>query len=124
MMGKVNQSGNVLQLQLQHAAAIKERGSGFDSVLREHLNKTSGVQFSKHAAARVEQRRIEVTGSFMEHLNQAVEKAQDKGAKNVVIISDRGAFIINVPNKTVVTTMSNQEMKENIFTNIDSAVLL
>lgn len=62
--------------------------------------------------------------SFLDNLQSAVEKARIKGAKDVVVISDKGAFIVNVPNNTVVTTMSGNEMKENIFTNIDSAVLL
>ena len=70
------------------------------------------------------QRGIEVTPSFLDDLQSAVEKARLKGAKDVVIISERGAFIVNVPNNTVVTTMSGNEMKDNIFTNIDSAVLL
>ncbi len=55
------------------------------------------------------QRGIEVTPSFLDDLQSAVEKARLKGAKDVVIISERGAFIVNVPNNTVVTTMS--EMK-------------
>ena len=82
------------------------------------------VRFSKHAAARVEQRGIEVTDNLLNDLNQAVGKAREKGAKDVVVIGQQGAFIVNIPNNIVVTTMTSQEMKQNIFTNIDSAVLL
>ena len=57
-------------------------------------------------------------------MNQAVEKAKAKGARDVVIIGKDGAFIVNVPHNLIVTTMNGNEMKENIFTNIDSAVLL
>ena len=65
-----------------------------------------------------------MTDSLLANLNQAVKKAQAKGAKDVVVIGESGAFIVNVPNNIVVTTMSGAEMKENIFTNIDSAVLM
>ena len=82
------------------------------------------VRFSKHAATRVEQRGIQVTESLLNDLNQAIGKAREKGAKDVVVIGEQGAFIVNVPNNVVVTTMTNQEMKQNIFTNIDSAVLI
>lgn len=72
----------------------------------------------------MEQRGIEVTDSLLSDLNQAVGKAREKGAKDVVVIGQQGAFIVNIPNNVVVTTMTSQEMKQNIFTNIDSAVLL
>ena len=92
--------------------------------MKEELNKTEGLRFSKHAAQRVQERGIEVSDRLMTDLNQAVEKAKAKGAKDVVIIGQDGAFIVNVPHNLVVTTMNGTEMKENIFTNIDSAVLL
>ena len=60
----------------------------------------------------------------MNNLNQAVAKAREKGAKDTVIIGAEGAFIVNVPNNIVVTTITEQEMKNNVFTNIDSAVLM
>ena len=60
----------------------------------------------------------------MHDLNQAVQKAKEKGAKDVVVIGQNGAFIVNIPHNIVVTTMSKAEMQENIFQNIDSAVLM
>lgn len=98
----------------------------FEKLLKEQLGSRENqqLQFSKHAAARVEQRGIELTEGVMDGLRQAVEKARDKGAKDVVIIGKQGAFIVNVPNNTVVTTMTRAEMKNNIFTNIDSAVIM
>lgn len=98
----------------------------FEKILKEQLGTRDKqeLQFSKHAAIRVEQRGIELTQSVMDGLRQAVDKARDKGAKDVVIIGSQGAFIVNVPNNTVVTTMTPAEMKNNIFTNIDSAVIM
>ncbi len=124
MLGKVNQFEDVRQLKLRSAAAISECGSSFSDVLHSKIGDKEGLQFSRHAAERVNERGIEMSDSFLKDLQSAVEKARSKGAKDVVIISDKGAFIVNVPNNTVVTTISGNEMKENIFTNIDSAVLL
>lgn len=119
-----NQAEDIRQLKLRSQAAASQGAGSFGAVLQEELNRKSGLQFSKHATTRVNQRGIEMTDSFLGDLSQAVEKARMKGAKDVVVISDKGAFIVNVPNSMVVTTMSTGEMKNNIFTNIDSAVLL
>lgn len=98
----------------------------FEQLLKERYEgvQDSKLQFSKHAAARVEQRGIQLTDGLLEGLKEAVTKARIKGAKDVVVIGQQGAFIVNVPNNTVVTTMSPSEMKDNIFTNIDSAVIM
>ena len=82
------------------------------------------MAFSKHAMARAEERGIEVTPALMEQLTSSVERAQAKGATNILAFDATRAFIINVPHGRVITTMSQEEMEENIFTNIDGAVLL
>ncbi|GLC80450.1 TIGR02530 family flagellar biosynthesis protein [Lacrimispora brassicae] len=124
MINKVNQYEDVRQLKLRSAAAVSQCGNSFGDVLKDRIGSQSELQFSRHAAERVNQRGIEMSEPFLNDLRSAVEKARSKGAKDVVIISEKGAFIVNVPNNTVVTTMSGNEMKENIFTNIDSAILL
>ncbi len=83
-----------------------------------------GLNFSKHAAKRMNERGIAVDNQLMSNLEQAVEDARKKGARDVAIIGAQGIFIVNVPNNTVVTTMSQNDMRERVFTNIDSAVLM
>lgn len=124
MISKLNQYEDVRQLKLRSSAAASECGSNFSDLLHSRINQKEDLQFSRHAAERVKERGIEMSDSFLSDLQSAVEKARTKGAKDVVIISERGAFIVNVPNNTVVTTISGNEMKDNIFTKIDSAVLL
>lgn len=123
-INQINQITNAGDLKLKHAAAQAEQGVQFGEVLKQRIGSQQNVQFSKHAAQRVQQRGIEMTDGLMNDLNQAIQKAREKGAKDVVVIGEKGAFIVNVPNNVVVTTMSGTEMKENIFTNIDSAVLI
>ena len=65
-----------------------------------------------------------MTDSLIEQLNTSADSARLKGAKDVVMIGREAAFIVNIPNNVVVTAMNGNEMKNNIFTNIDSAVLL
>lgn len=112
------------QEQSLHNLAIKRAGGGFDAVLREQLQKADELQFSKHSRERIQQRGISLTEELMADMNAAAGKARMKGAKDVVMIGKDAAFIVNVPNNMVVTALSGDEMKENIFTNIDSAVLL
>lgn len=83
-----------------------------------------GINFSKHAISRAEERGIELTPALMQQLAGSVEKAQEKGAKNILAFNATQAFIINVPFGRVITTMNQDEMKENVFTNIDGAVLI
>ncbi len=98
-------------------------GAGaFGAMLQQQLD--SRVNFSKHALARAEERGIELTPDLVGRLANSVERAQEKGAKNIVAFDSTQAFIINIPYGRVITTMSQEEMKENIFTNIDGAVLL
>ena len=101
-----------------------QRGIGFEKLLQQQLQQKEEIQFSKHAKERIDQRGIEVAPSLMNDLSNAVAKAKEKGAKDVVIIGPKEVFIVNIPNNIVVTTMSENEMKNNIFTKIDSAVIL
>ena len=124
---QINQITNAGALKLQSASlqtADTTPGVQFADLLQQEAQKAQSVQFSKHAARRVQERGINMTDNLLNDLNQAVQKARAKGARDVVIIGESGAFIVNVPNNVVVTTMSGTEMKENIFTNIDSAVLM
>ena len=98
----------------------------FNALLTQELDtaRQPAINFSKHAMARAEERGIELTPDLMDKLAGSVEKAQEKGATNILAFNTTQAFIINVPCGRVITTMSQEEMKENIFTNIDGAVVL
>ncbi len=96
--------------------------AGFKTLLQEKAK--AGLSFSKHAAKRMNERGISVDNQLMSDLEHAVEGARKKGARDVAVIGPQGVFIVNVPNNTVVTTMSQSDMRERVFTNIDSAVLM
>lgn len=125
-MDHMTRVSNNLQLQLQHQITKPQQteNSGFADALKKELDKSSGVKFSKHAMERIQSRGVEMSPQVVESLNQAVTKAREKGCKDIAVIGQANAFIVSVQNNTVITTMNALEMRENIFTNIDSAVIL
>lgn len=97
----------------------------FGTLLQREIKAAEpAISFSKHAQSRAEERGIQVDDALMGQLADSVERAQAKGATNILAFDATRAFIINVPHGRVITTMSQEEMEENIFTNIDGAVLL
>jgi len=97
-------------------------GTGFENILQQAIDKSTGVKFSKHAELRMQARNIDLTQNQREKINSAVSMAQQKGIKDSLVILDNMAFVVNVPSKTVITAVNNNELKENVFTNIDGAI--
>ncbi len=111
---------------VQPVSPVTRRPSGqFGALLNREIRASEpAISFSKHAQSRAEERGIQVDDTLMGQLADSVERAQAKGATNILAFDATRAFIINVPHGRVITTMSQEEMEENIFTNIDGAVLL
>lgn len=99
--------------------------SPFAKQLQEIQQQKNGVQFSKHAIERINSREIDIfKENKLERLNKGIEIAQQKGASETLVIVDQTAFVVNVKNNKVITTMAKQDMMGNIFTNIDSTVIM
>ncbi len=98
----------------------------FRDVLRDKLSNTEdkSVKFSKHALSRLESRNIDLSENVIKRLNEGTKKAESKGIKDSLVIVDRLAFIVNVPNNTVITAMDADNTDENVFTNINGAVIV
>lgn len=101
-----------------------KEGLSFGDILSGKSNEAAEVKFSKHAANRLSSRNIELTDNQMSRLNEGTLKAQEKGIKESLVLVDSLAFIVNVPSNTVVTAMNQNETSDNIFTNIDGAVIM
>lgn len=94
--------------------------SDFQNILDNKL-----LKFSNHASKRLEQRGIELSADQLKSVNQAIDKAAAKGSKeSLILMQNNVALIVNVPNRTVVTAMDGKSMKNNVFTQIDSAVII
>lgn len=97
----------------------------FEDVLRQTaLERETGLKFSKHASMRLNERDITLTQNQSTRLENGVDAASKKGINDSLVLVDNLAFIVNVPNKTVVTAMDQTETNSNVFTNIDGAVIM
>lgn len=97
----------------------RETTNRFDAIFKEELEK---VKFSSHALKRLESRNIQLSETEMNKIQDAVQKAESKGSRDSLVMMDKTAFIVNIPNKTVVTAIDVTNSSENVFTNIDSVV--
>lgn len=129
-----NQFLSIEQLQAQYfpknentKTGKTKSGMSFQQIL-DQTTKDAGnigeVKFSKHAANRLAERNIELTDNQMERLQEGTMKAGAKGINESLVIVDQLAFIVNIPNQTVVTAMNQTETDEKVFTNIDGAVIM
>ena len=84
---------------------------------------SSELRFSKHAANRLADRNLTLSDEQLNRLTEGTRKAGEKGIKESLVMVDQLAFIVNVPNHTVITAMDQTQASENIFTNIDGAVI-
>lgn len=84
----------------------------------------NGVKFSNHAVERMQTRGIAFNKADMDKLNDAVSRAASKGSKDTLVLMNDAALIVSVKNKTVVTVMDKAALKENVFTNIDSTIVM
>ena len=83
----------------------------------------TGVQFSNHAVQRLQRRGITVDAATLDRLNAGVDRAAGKGSRDAVVLVDQTAFVVSVRNKTVITAVDREHMRDHVFTNIDSAVI-
>lgn len=113
------------QVRNDNTPKVNSSGNSFADELREILENSSQVQFSNHAIKRIESREIDVTeNDTLERLNRGVELAAQKGCGQSLILVDSTAYIVSVENNKVITTVSQSDLKENVFTNIDSTVIV
>lgn len=102
--------------------AAQKSGQTFQQALQQEME---SVKFSQHALQRLASRKIELDQTQLQKLQQAVGKAAQKGAReSLVLMQPDLAFVVSVRNRTVITAVDGDSMKENVFTNIDSAVIV
>ncbi len=116
-VGKI--SGNTPAAPIQKP--VHPQGA-FKDVLQNKMNSTQELKFSKHAEMRLQTRNIQLSQAQKEKISSAVDRAQEKGVKDSLVLLDDIALVVSVKNKTVITAVSSGELKENVFTNIDGAV--
>ncbi|MFB3133597.1 MAG: TIGR02530 family flagellar biosynthesis protein [Rhodothermales bacterium] len=101
-----------------------EGQSDFASYLEHAHLESMGTKISSHAWQRIQQRGISMTEAEQYRLGEAMKTLAAKGARDALLMRADAAFVVNVPNRTVVTAIDRHEMQHRVFTQIDSAMLL
>jgi flagellar operon protein len=106
-------------------ASAEDAQQPFADVLAgaEGTAKAGDLRFSRHALQRVERRGVPLDAATLGRLSEGVGRAAGKGSRASVVLVDGTAFVVSVTNKTVLTAVPQEHMKEQVFTNIDSAVI-
>lgn len=98
--------------------------NNFQEILDKKIAHGNELTISKHAQDRMKERNINLTQNQMERVNVAVSKAGQKGVKESLVLVDDVALVVSIKNNTVITAVGSNELKENVFTNIDGAVII
>jgi flagellar operon protein len=125
MVDKVGQLHGIPRSTSSPAPQRPQQGAGsFSKILAGKLEESRNLNFSAHAAQRISERNIKLGESDLATLANAADKAQAKGAKESLFLLRDLGFIVNIKNRTVVTALDTAELKERVFTNIDSTLIL
>lgn len=100
----------------------------FQDILRQKTGLAEAeeetLKFSKHAGARLADRQIHLTAEQLDRLEKGTKKADEKGIQESLMIMDNLSFIVNIKHRTVITAMDHSGSEENVYTNIDGAVIV
>lgn len=96
----------------------------FRQLLDETLRTAGGVKFSAHAVRRLESRGISLDQADVAAIESAVDRAAAKGGRDSLMLAADYAMVVNIPSRTVVTAFDQEQLRENVVTNIDSAVFV
>jgi flagellar operon protein len=105
------------------SSGTKPAQTSFADVLAGKLAGTGQLRFSGHALDRIKRRGIDVDQASLERLQDGVARAAAKGGRDSLVLVDGTAFVVSVANRTVITAVDQEHMREQVFTNIDSAVI-
>jgi flagellar operon protein len=100
-----------------------EQGNKFQTILQQQIQKDSPIRFSGHALERLKSREIVFDAECEKKLGEAMVKLAEKGGRESLVIMGDLALIVSVTNKTVITAINGENIRNNVFTNIDSAVI-
>ena len=101
-------------------ATTATTGPSFQDLLAKQ---TSAPHFSRHALDRLQQRGITLDEPTLGRLTDGIQRAAGKGSRDSVVFVDGTAYVVSVTNNTVITAVGSEHMRQQVFTNIDSAVI-
>lgn len=111
--------GGVETLRKTSQPITQKTRSGFQEIFDAEI---SNLKFSTHAKARLTSREIHLSSQDVENLQKAVAKVELKGGREALVVFADKSFLVSIPNRTIITVFSNNNLKEKVITNIDSVV--
>ncbi len=102
-------------------------GDEFKALLQDSVDQTRkehGIQLSTHAAKRLQERNLSMDSNEFFKLKGAMDKLKEKGGQDSLVITDKAAYIVDVPKNKIVTAIDKNNILENVFTKIDSTVIV
>jgi flagellar operon protein len=119
---------NLLEISKRGDAPVKKETTApkdtFQSIMSEQLGTSRPVQMSKHASERLYSRGIDMSDERLAQVGQALDKAENKGSRETLILFDDMALVASVKNRTIITAFDREKLREGVVTSIDSAVIL
>jgi len=105
--------------------SAEERGrSSFKEMFSQELARSRNIAFSRHAHERLHSRGLALSDEKLNSIAGAIDKADAKGSRETLVLSDDEAFVVSVPNRTVITVFDRDNLREGVVTAIDSAVII
>lgn len=95
----------------------------FNKVLDSYLSKNE-IKISAHAADRMKERNIKLNENDLNNIKTAMDSIRSKGGRDALILYKDVAYITSIRNSTIITAVDSKSLKENVFTNIDSALII
>ena len=117
-------TGNPQTAPVKQTESAGTETRSFADVLSDTLSQSSSVNFSKHAVKRAMEHNIDLNDESLSRLNEGVRIAGEKNLEEPLILVGSTAFLVNIPNNTVITAVDSGNMKGNVFTNIDGTVII
>ena len=107
-------------IRYDHSSARRD----FGKILHGKVENQKEIRFSSHAQSKLRMRHIDLTSEEKRRLNEAVDKAAEKGARESLVLMSDLAFLISIRNRMVITAIDGEHLRDGVFTHIDSAVVI
>jgi flagellar operon protein len=122
--GKLHLIGDFQSYSASNKKAKENSNASFKNVLDKQINDKESFVISNHAAERLKERNVNFNENDMKNINEGINKAEQKGSKETLILYKDTALITSIKNRTIITAVARENSKNNVFTNIDSVVIL
>lgn len=127
LIPNVSKIGGQKKVDVSNKPNSSKEAAEFKNLLEQEVSQAKdkhGIQLSIHAAKRLKERNLTIDGNEFFKLQDAFKKLKDKGGQDSLVITDKAAYIVDVNNNKVVTAINKESIQDNVFTKIDSTVIV